>query len=72
VDFSRDWNADFACCSSDGNLRMSALRIYTRFVTFISDQLVREEVATEFTGHHGQVTQESIFRITKEKQKLTK
>jgi len=51
---------------------MSDSRIYAKFVTFISDHLARVEVTIEFTGRHGRVTRESIFRITKEKQKLTK
>lgn len=51
---------------------MSDFVIYAKCVTFISDHLAREEVATESTGRHGQVTRESIFRITKEKQKLIK
>lgn len=51
---------------------MSDLRIYEKFVTFISGHLVREEAATEFTGHHGLVTQESIFKISRVEQKLIK
>ena len=51
---------------------MSDSKVYARFVTIISDHLDKKEVAIEFIGHHGRATRESIYRITKEKQKLTK
>jgi len=51
---------------------MFGSRIYAKLATFISDHLAKKEAAIESTGCHGQVTQELIFRITKEKQKLIK
>ena len=51
---------------------MFGSKTYVRSVTFTLGPLAREEVVIEFTRHLGQVLQESIFRITKEKQKLTK
>jgi len=51
---------------------MFGSKTYVSSVTFTLDPLAREGVAIEFIGHLGRVLQESIFRITKEKQKLTK
>ncbi len=51
---------------------MSDSRIYARFVIIISDRPDKKEAATEYTGHHGWVIRESIFRIKKESQKLIK
>jgi len=51
---------------------MSDSRICVKFVTIILDHLAKKEVAIEFIGHRGQVTRESIFRITRGKQKLIK
>ncbi len=49
---------------------MFGSRIYAKSVSVISDQLVRVEVAIEFTGHHGRVTRESIFKTTREELKF--
>jgi len=49
---------------------MFVSRTYAKFVIFISDHLIRGEVAIEFIGHHGRVTRESTFKITTAKQKL--
>jgi len=51
---------------------MSDSKTFAKFVNIISDHLVKEEVAIGFTGLHGQGIRESIFRITKAKQKLIK
>jgi len=51
---------------------MSDFVIYAKCVTTISVYRDKEEVATEYTKLLGRAIQESIFRITKEKQKLIK
>jgi len=51
---------------------MSDSKTFAKFVTIILDHLVKEELAIEFTELLGQGIRESIFRMTKAKQKLIK
>jgi hypothetical protein len=51
---------------------MSDSKTYAKSVIIISDYPVREEAATEYTELLGRVTRESIFSVTKAKQKFIK